>query len=285
MTGDGSSAAAASPAPGGDAAAAAGAGGTLAVACRCRNTSVELRSREGSRRILTAVDLDLLEGEFVSILGRSGTGKTTLLRVLGGLLAPGSGSHITFHGQPVVGPPPGVVFVFQNYAASLLPWRTVGKNVALGLEGRLPSQEMQPSVAAALAAVGLQDRARDYPWQLSGGMQQRVQLARALAMRPRGLLMDEPFGSLDAMTKAALQDQLQRVHQQTRATIAFVTHDIDEAVFLSDRILVLDGTPATIAHEIRVDLPRPRDQLATKELPEFLQLRRRVYDALVDRDG
>ena len=251
------------------------------VACKCRNASVELVSRSGPRRILGDVNFDLHDGEFVSILGRSGSGKTTLLRVLGGLVDPTPDSVVTFHGQPVVGPPQDVVFVFQNYAASLLPWRTVHKNVALGLEGKVPAAEMLARISESLAIVGLEARAADYPWQLSGGMQQRVQLARSLAMQPRGLLMDEPFGSLDAMTKASLQDQLQQVHQHTGATIAFVTHDIDEAVFLSDRILVLDGSPATIAHEIPVNLPRPRDQLATKELPEFLRLRRQVYDAIV----
>lgn len=252
----------------------------LPVACRCRALSVELGEGGRSRRVLDGVDLDLFEGEFVSVLGRSGSGKTTLLRVLGGLLAPLPGSQVTFHGRPVDGPPEHVVFVFQDYAASLLPWRTVGKNVALGLEGRLRSQELHAQVAQALAAVGLADRSRDYPWQLSGGMQQRVQLARALAMRPRAMLMDEPFGSLDAMTKASLQDQLQLVHRRTGATFAFVTHDVDEAVLLSDRVLVLDGTPARVTLDVRVDLPRPRHQIATKELPEFLRLRRQVHDAI-----
>ncbi|MEX2291818.1 MAG: ABC transporter ATP-binding protein [Mycobacteriales bacterium] len=252
------------------------------VACQCRDASVDLASGAGSRRILGNLNFALFEGEFVAILGRSGTGKTTLLRVLGGLLEPTPGSVVSFHGRPVDGPPRGVVFVFQNYAASLLPWRTVRKNVALGLEGKVPAQEIRSRVTESLTMVGLADRAKDYPWQLSGGMQQRLQLARSLAMRPRGLLMDEPFGSLDAMTKASLQDELQRVHQHTGATIVFVTHDIDEAVFLSDRILVLDGDPATVAHEIAVDLPRPRDQLCTKELPEFLRLRRQVYDAIVE---
>ena len=254
------------------------------IACRCRNASVEVDAAGRSRRILEGVTFDLLEGEFVAIMGRSGTGKTTLLRVLGGLLEATPDSAITFNGRPVNGPPEGVVFVFQNYAASLLPWRTVERNVALPLEGRVPGSEIRARVGEALALVGLPDRAKDFPWQLSGGMQQRVQLARSLAMRPCGLLMDEPFGSLDAMTKASLQNELQRVHERTGATVAFVTHDIDEAVFLSDRILVLEGTPATIGHEIRVDLPRPRDQLATKERPEFLELRRRVYEALVDAD-
>ena len=254
-------------------------------ACECRRLSVQLDSSEGPRRILAGVDLTVAEGEFVSVMGRSGTGKTTLLRVLGGLLAPTPESTVEFHGRPVDGPPDGVVFVFQNYAASLLSWRTVERNVALGVEGKVAKPELRDRVADALSMVGLADRARDYPWRLSGGMQQRVQLARALAVRPSALLMDEPFGALDAMTKGALQDELQKVQQRTGATVVFVTHDIDEAVYLSDRIVVLDGSPASIAQEIAVDLPRPRDPLATKELPEFLQLRRAVYDAIVESHG
>ncbi len=251
-------------------------------ACECRGVSVELDSSEGPRRILAGVDLRVGTGEFVTVMGRSGTGKTTLLRVLGGLLAPTPDSDVRFEGRPVDGPPDGVVFVFQNYAASLLPWRTVERNVALGLEGRLAKAEMRERVAEALAMVGLADRAKDYPWRLSGGMQQRVQLARALAVRPSTLLMDEPFGALDAMTKGTLQDELQRVQERTGATIVFVTHDIDEAVYLSDRIVVLEGSPASNGEEIQVDLPRPRDQLTTKERPEFLRARRAVYDAIVD---
>lgn len=248
-----------------------------AVTCRCR---VELDSSEGRRCIVSNAELDVSIGEFVSIMGRSGTGKTTLLRVLGGLLDPTPGSNVTFHGRPVEGPPEGVIFVFQNYRGSLLPWRTIERNVALGLEGKVSKAEMQSCVRSALEMVGLTERAKDYPWRLSGGMQQRVQLARALAMHPRALLMDEPFGSLDAMTKASLQDELQRAHERTGATIVFVTHDVEEAVYLSDRIVILDGSPATIRHSFAVDLPRPRDQLATKELPEFLRLRRLVYDAI-----
>lgn len=238
-----------------------------------------------SRPILEDVNLQIRAGEFLSIMGRSGTGKTTLLRVLGGLLGPTPSSNVTFEGGRVDGPPPGVVFVFQNYAASLLPWRTVAGNVGLGLEGKTPKQERTGRVAEALAMVGLADRAKDYPWRLSGGMQQRVQLARALAIRPSVLLMDEPFGALDAMTKAALQDQLLGVQQRTGSTVVFVTHDVDEAVYLSDRIVILDGSPATVAQEIEVDLPRPRHQLATKEEPAFLRLRRTVYNTLTDSDG
>jgi NitT/TauT family transport system ATP-binding protein len=253
------------------------------VVCQCRNLTVELDSNEGPRRILDGITVEFREGEFVSIMGRSGTGKTTLLRVLDGLVDPAPGSELLFRGQPLDGPPKEAVFVFQNYAASLLPWRTIEKNVALGLEGKARKDDIHRRVVDALTMVRLAERAKDYPWRLSGGMQQRVQIARGLAMDARVLLMDEPFGALDAMTKASLQDELQRVHRQQ--TIAFVTHDIDEAVYLSDRILILGGSPATITREIRVELPRPRDQLATKELPEFHRLRRLVYDEIVVGHG
>lgn len=246
---------------------------------------MEFDTSEGRKRILDRVDFDVADAEFVSVMGRSGTGKTTLLRVLGGLLDPTPGSTVQFQGAPVDGPPNGVIFVFQNYASSLLPWRTVERNVALGLEGKVPKSDQRQRVSQALATVGLSPRASDYPWQLSGGMQQRVQLARALAMRACVLLMDEPFGSLDAMTKASLQNELQRVHSQTSPTVLFVTHDIDEALFLSDRILLLTGDPATIGRQIDVDLPRPRDQIATKEMPRFLELRREVYNVIVGPDG
>ena len=251
------------------------------VVCHCRNLTVDLDSSVGPRRILQGITADLHEGEFVSIMGRSGTGKTTLLRVLSGLIEPTPDSEVTFRGEPLDGPPEGAAFVFQNYAAALLPWRTVERNVALGLEGKVPKDDIRQRVSDALSMVGLADRAKDYPWRLSGGMQQRVQLARGLAMDAGVLLMDEPFGALDAMTKSSLQDQLQRVHQKRKPTVAFVTHDIDEAVYLSDRILVLGGSPATVTREFQVDLPRPRDQLGTKERPEFLKLRRAVYDEIV----
>ena len=255
------------------------------VVCHCRNLTVELDSNEGPRRILEGITADLREGEFVSIMGRSGTGKTTFLRVLDGLVRPAPGSEVQFRGRPLDGPPKEAVFVFQNYSASLLPWRTIDRNVALGLEGKVAKDEIRRRVADALTTVGLADRAKDYPWRLSGGMQQRVQLARGLAMDASVLLMDEPFGSLDAMTKAALQDELQRVHQERKPTIAFVSHDIDEAVYLSDRILILGGSPATVVREVAVDLPRPRKQLATKEDPEFHRLRRLVYDEIVADHG
>jgi NitT/TauT family transport system ATP-binding protein len=246
----------------------------------CRDVAVDFVAAHERRRVLEGVDFSVEPGEFVSLLGPSGTGKTTLLRVLGGLQQPAVGSSVTFEGTPVDGPPEGVVVVFQDYWSSLLPWRTVEKNVALGLEGKMPAGVRRERVAEALELVGLAFRAKDYPWRLSGGMQQRVQIARALAMEPKVLLMDEPFGSVDAMTKAQLQDGLQRVHQLTGTTVVFVTHDIEEAVYLSDRVLVLTGLPARITSEFRVDLERPRSQISTKEHPEYLRLRHAIYGAI-----
>jgi NitT/TauT family transport system ATP-binding protein len=252
---------------------------------RCEACSVDLNTDRGRTTILSGLNLDIGEGEFVSVMGRSGAGKTTLLRLLGGLLPPSRGSRVTFKGKPVEGPPDGVVIVFQSYGSSLLPWRTVEKNVALGIEGRVPRGERRRRVDEALEMVGLTGRAEDCPWRLSGGMQQRVQIARALAMRPSVLLMDEPFGALDALTKSSLEDELLKVYERTGATVVFVTHDIDEAVYLSDRVLVLQGDPARLGEEVTVDCPRPRDQLRTKESEEFLKARHKVYQSIRTPDG
>jgi NitT/TauT family transport system ATP-binding protein len=230
--------------------------------------------------ILRDVDLDIHAGEFVTIIGGSGTGKTTLLRMLGGLQPVDDAATLTHLGRPIQGPPDDVAFVFQNYASSLLSWRTVARNVALGVEGTLSRGERDERVADALEMVGLAHRKDDYPRQLSGGMQQRVQIARALAMRPKVLLMDEPFGALDALTKQQLQDEMQRLHQLSGATVVFVTHDTEEAVYLSDRIVALAGSPASISREIVVDIPRPREQIATRELPRYLELRRLTHEAI-----
>jgi NitT/TauT family transport system ATP-binding protein len=249
------------------------------VSLECRDLLVRLTGSNGAVDILKGVDLSVRRGEFVSVLGASGSGKTTLLRVLGGL-APVTGGEVRCDGSVVSGPPPGVVTVFQDYSNSLLPWRTVRRNVALGVEGRLGKTECEQRIDEALAMVNLTASAAEYPYRLSGGMQQRVQIARALAMRPSVLLMDEPFGALDAMTKASLQDQLQQVQAATGTTVVFVTHDVEEAVYLSDRVVVLSGRPAAVGLSLDVPLPRPRNQITTKESPDYLDLRHRVYAAL-----
>lgn len=253
-------------------------GSTPAFSCQ----HIDVTYGEGARRslVLNDVSFDVGEGQFLSILGGSGVGKTTLLRVMAGLVECTAGSVMQYHGQDVLGPPPGVVFVFQDYRESLLSWRTVEGNVRLGLEGKVAKAERSAAVKSALQLVGLQEQARKFPSQLSGGMQQRVQLARAMVLEPECLLMDEPFGSLDAMTKARLQDEFLALHARNGFTVVFVTHDIDEAVYMSDRLLVLGGAPAQIRADISVPLPRPRHQVKTKEDPVYLALRRRAYAEL-----
>jgi NitT/TauT family transport system ATP-binding protein len=248
----------------------------------CRNLAIEFGHGAHRRRILQDVNFDVHQGEFLALLGTSGVSKTTLLRILGGLLAPSEGTQIHFDGAPIDGPPRGVIMVFQDYASSLLTWRTVGRNVALGIENSLSKAEVAQRTREVLDMVGLGDRIDDYPAQLSGGMQQRLQLARALAMRPRVLLMDEPFGALDAMTKANLQDELLRIQRRTGTTVVFITHDIEEAVYVSSRVIVLSGSPGRILLERDVDLPSPRNQVTTKEHPEYLRLRHEIYDAVSD---
>jgi ABC-type nitrate/sulfonate/bicarbonate transport system ATPase subunit len=247
----------------------------------CRQLSLTYRDRSGRGvEVIAPLDLTIEPGQFVSLLGGSGVGKTSLLRVLGGLQAPDDGSHVHYDSQPVDGPPAGVVTVFQDYASSLLPWRTVRENIALGIEGECDREERAARVRDALEMINLTASADAHPWQISGGMQQRVQIARALVTRPTALMMDEPFGALDAMTKASLQDSLLRIHAETRTTVVFVTHDIDEAVYLSDRVIVLAGSPGSIALDCPVGLPRPRGQVSTKEDPEYLRIRHLVHDTI-----
>jgi NitT/TauT family transport system ATP-binding protein len=248
------------------------------------SVGVRLPAADGPRSILRDVSFEVRAGEIVGIVGRSGAGKTTLLRVLGGLVGASSGA-VVFDGEVIRRPPGAAVMVFQDYGNALLPWRTVARNTGLGLEGRVGRDERRRRVADALSMVGLSDRGTDYPWRLSGGMAQRVQIARALTLEPKVLLMDEPFGALDAITKAALQDVLLGVQQQTGATVVFITHDLDEAIYLSDRVLVISGSPGTITVAVDTELPRPRDQLATRELPAYLRVRHLLGQALRAVDG
>jgi NitT/TauT family transport system ATP-binding protein len=223
------------------------------------------------------VSFTVEDGEFVCVVGPSGCGKTTLLKCVGGLLRPSNG-QVLLRGKPVTAPPEEMALVFQEYGRSLMPWASVRNNVKLPLRHkRLGRSERKALVEEALEAVGLTRFIDHYPWQLSGGMQQRVAIARALAYQPSILLMDEPFASVDAQTRGDLEDLVLRVREEFAVTILFVTHDIDESVYLSDRVVVLTHAPTEVKEIIGVDLPFPRDQLATKELGEFANLRAHVY--------
>ncbi|ANI37339.1 ABC transporter ATP-binding protein [Mycolicibacterium vaccae] len=220
------------------------------------------------------------EGELFSIVGPSGAGKTTLLRCVAGLDKPTSGS-VTFNGQRVDGPPANFAVVFQDYARSLFPWITVAKNVELPLIKKgISTIERRTRVERALAEVGLADAAHKKPFQLSGGMQQRVAIARAIAYRPAVLIMDEPFASVDAQTRADLEDLLLRVRDETGTTVLFVTHDVDESVYLSNRVAIVTRSPSCVAEVVDIDLPEQRDQIETKSLPEFAHLRAHVFSRI-----
>jgi NitT/TauT family transport system ATP-binding protein len=216
------------------------------------------------------------DGELVTIVGPSGCGKSTLLRCIAGLMAPTSG-QVVLDGTPVTHVPDRLAVVFQDYSRSLFPWLSVRDNVALPLKRTQRKRATRNEAAnAALAAVGLTDAAHKYPWQLSGGMQQRVAIARALAFEPVLLLMDEPFGSVDAQTREDLEDLILVMRAERGITTLLVTHDIDESVYSGDRVIVLTSAPGTIRAEITIGLPQPRDQIRTKELREFSHLRAEV---------
>lgn len=225
------------------------------------------------------LDFQIFENEFVCIVGPSGCGKTTLLRCMSGLLEPSAG-QTRFRGEPVDRPPQDMAIVFQDYSRSLFPWMSVRKNVALPLRKRRDISDKDTIVDNALAAVGLDKFTDHYPWQLSGGMQQRVAIARAIAYQPRVLLMDEPFASVDAQTRADLEDLVLRIRDDFGITVVLVTHDIDESVYMADRVIVLSKPPSTVAEDFEITLPAPRDQIETKAHPEFARLRTLIYRAI-----
>ena len=227
-------------------------------------------TRKGEVTALDDVNLEIHDGQFVCLLGPSGCGKTTLLRMIGGLDVPTSGT-ITIDGKVVDGPSPKMTMVFQEY--SLYPWRTVAENVGFGLEmNGVQPEERRAEVMKELKLVGLENFADSYPYELSGGMRQRAAVARALATDPVVMLMDEPFGALDAQTRNKMQRELLTIWQETKKTILFVTHSVDEAVYLADKIVILTPRPGTI-HEIEeIELPRPRDRTSVK----FAQIRKNI---------
>lgn len=232
----------------------------------------------GGRTILEDISFTVRKGEFVCVVGPSGCGKTTMLRMIAGLMRPTTGT-VTYEGREVGEPSRDIAIMFQDYTKALLPWRTAYGNVSLTLEAlRVPRNARSDIIMRLLDRVGLGNDADKFPAQLSGGMQQRVQIARCLAQDPVALLMDEPFGALDAMTRQTLQDEIQLIVAGSGATVFFVTHDLEEAIYLGDRVIGMMPHPGRIAKDFTVNLARPRDQLTTPEHPEFLRLRHALFE-------
>jgi len=233
-----------------------------------RDAQKTYHSERGDIAALRDINLEVAAGEFVSILGPSGCGKSTLLKCIGGL-HPLTGGAIEIAGRPVLEPPEDTGFVFQRDV--LLDWRTVVDNVLLPAEfQRLPRAKWEPRALELLVTLGLEGFGSRYPWELSGGMRQRVAICRSLLLDPGLLLMDEPFGALDAITRDELNMELERIWDRSKKTVLFVTHSISEAIFLSDRVVVMDKNPGRIAAIVEIDLPRPRS-LAIRETPEFVR--------------
>ena len=253
------------------------------------------KTKKGPFCALQGVNLNVAKGEFVALIGHSGCGKSTLLNLIAGLTIPTQG-HLLCANREIAGPGPDRAVVFQNH--SLLPWLTCFENVYLGVERVFGAANRTTGAAsenkaqlkartdAVLAMVGLTAAAQKRPGEISGGMKQRVGIARALAMEPKVLLMDEPFGALDALTRAKLQDELLEIVARTQSTVVMVTHDVDEAVLLSDKIVMMtNGPSATIGEVLSVDLPRPRNRVALADSPQYLHYRKAVIDFLYTRQA
>ena len=252
-----------------------------------QNVEQSFKTAKGWFPALRDIQLDIAKGEFVSLIGHSGCGKSTLLNLMAGLTMPTQGVLLCAN-REITGPGPDRAVVFQNH--SLLPWLTCFENVYLGIErvfGQAESKaQLRGRTDDALALVGLSHAAQKRPGEISGGMKQRVGIARALAMEPKVLLMDEPFGALDALTRAKLQDELLEIVAKTRATVVMVTHDVDEAVLLSDRIVMMtNGPAATIGEVLQVDLARPRIRVELADNPRYQHCRKAVIDFLYTRQG
>ncbi len=238
----------------------------------------------GTFTALKDISLDIEAGTFTSIIGPSGCGKSTLLQIIGGLL-PASGGETRLQGKAIVAPPREIIYVFQQYNRSLFPWRTVRRNVAFGLESAgADAKTIHDKCSEYIELVGLAGFEDYYPHQLSGGMQQRVAVARALACSPDVLLMDEAFGSVDAQTRAGLQDLVLRLWREVGFTVLLVTHDIDEAIYMSEKVVVLSSSPGTVRATLDTGLDYPRHQVKTREAERYLAHRRYLY-SLVFSEG
>ena len=245
-----------------------------------RNLKKIYHTDGGDIEAVRNLTFDLPKGELTCLVGPSGSGKTTLLKAISGLLEPTSG-EVKLAGSLVTGPPKNMAVVFQEYGRSLYPWMRVRENVELPLKvAGMDKAKRNQLVDDALEAVGLDHVPRSYPWQLSGGMQQRVAIARAVAYQPEVLLMDEPFAAVDAQTRADLEDLVRRVWKQLGVTVLFVTHDIDESVYLGQRVVILSSSPTVIQQDIKIDLPDERDQLETRSSARFAELRHHVYEQI-----
>jgi NitT/TauT family transport system ATP-binding protein len=241
-------------------------------------------SGDARKLALDETSFTIAQNEFVSIVGPSGCGKSTLLMMMAGLL-PSTGGRVLLDDRVVDGPAHGVGVVFQDYGRSLFPWMTVKRNLAMAaVSQKLPKAVVDERIERALHNVGLEGHEKTYPWQMSGGMQQRVAIARAVVGLPKVLLMDEPFAAVDAQTRADLEDLVLRIRDEYGVTIALVTHDIDESVYLADRVLVLAANPGRVVRDLPVELPKPREQVETKRLQQFVELRSTVFE-LVMRPG
>jgi len=252
------------------------------IVARSVTAGYENRRKKTRLIALRDVSLEIRRGEFLAIVGPSGCGKSTFINMVAGFVKPLEGT-VEVDGQPVRGTGADRAMVFQDYA--LLPWRTVERNVLFAMENRRdkPSKSEQSArVAEALSLVGLTGFEKSYPHELSGGMRQRVGIARALVTKPDILLMDEPFGAVDAMTREAMQAEFERIIAQTRQTVVFITHSIDEAVMLGDRVAVISSRPGTIKEVVEVDLPRPRLTGDAKSSPRFTELREHIWSLLQD---
>lgn len=237
-------------------------------------------SSTGDVEAIGDISFRMNAGELVCIVGPSGCGKTTLLKCIAGLLRPTSGV-VELDGKRVTAPPPKMALVFQEYGRSLYPWLTVRGNVELPLKHKKMSRaDRDRLIDDALMAVGLDHAAKSYPWQLSGGMQQRVAIARAVAYQPEVLIMDEPFAAVDAQTRADLEDLVRTLHRERGMSILFVTHDIDESVYLGERVVVLSKSPTWVQEDLAIDLAPDRDQITTRALPRFTELRTHVYEQI-----